>query len=119
MILEGFEVLKNACKMGTHIGSFREYLIVNTDQDEDFQVCVISTFVTKVTSLANEDKKKHCLPSSARIKQIQVGWKGRIDITKYLKEKCTFLEDKKSATFFKIYDVVSEQDVHHQYEISH
>ena len=47
------------------------------------------------------------LPSNPRIRQIQEGWKGRIDRMNYLKEKCTSLEDKKSTSFFKAFDAIA------------
>ena len=65
----------------------------------------------KVLSLINEARKKQSLPSSSIIKQIQAGWKGRIDILKSLKEKCTLLEDIKSAMFFKVSNPIVELGV--------
>lgn len=47
-------------------------------------------------------------PSNFRIKQIQVGWKGWIYILGSLREICSPLEDQKSATFFKITDVIAK-----------
>lgn len=85
--------------MGTCIGYFNEYLIVDKNRDEGFSLSTISKFVTKVMSLIDEAKKNKYFPSSPRIKQIQAGWKGMIDIMKSLKEKCMFLEDKKISTF--------------------
>ena len=43
-----------------------------------------------------------------KIKQIQDGCKGRVDILKSIKEKSTLLEDWKSFIFFKVSDVVNE-----------
>lgn len=99
MILTTFEVLENAHNMGTGIQSFKEYLTINTNRDEEFYVGVMSTFVTKVMSLTDKAGKKQYLHSNPRIRQIQVGWKGRIDIMKSLKDKYMLLEDKKNTTF--------------------
>ena len=62
----------------------------------------------KVHSLTKEARKKQSFPLGPKAKQIQAGWKGRIDILKSLKEKSTLLEDKKSTIFFKVFDVVVE-----------
>lgn len=103
MISKYFEVLENIHKIGTScIWFFKDYLIVDTNWDEEFYVGALSTFGTKVMSLIDEARKKQYLPSSPKISQIKVGWKGRIEIMKYMKEKCASMEDKKSATFFKI-----------------
>ena len=91
--------------MGTRIRSFKEYLIV--DHDKEFYLNIVSTFVMKVLSLTEKSKKKQSLPSSPRIKQIQAGWKGKFDIMKSLKEKCTLLKDKKSVIFFKVSNSIS------------
>lgn len=44
--------------MGTCIKSFKEYLTIDTNHDEEFYVGDVSTFVTKVMSLTDEAKKK-------------------------------------------------------------
>ena len=86
MISQAFQVLENAHKMGTCRQYFKEYLTVDTNWDEEFYVGVVSTFVTMVIYLVDEVKKNKYLPSNPRIRQIQAGWKGRIDIMKYLEE---------------------------------
>ena len=48
------------------------------------------------------------MPSNYRIKKIQAGWKGWIDILISLKKRCSPPEDITSATFFKIIDVIAE-----------
>ena len=68
MILEAFEVLENAHKIGTHVCSFKEYLTSDINRDEEFYVGVVSTFVARVMSLTNEAIKKQSLPSNLRIK---------------------------------------------------
>lgn len=119
MISEAFEVLENGHKIGTCIHSFKEYLASYINHDEEFYVGFISTFVAKVTSLTNKSMKNEYFPSNFKIKQIQAGQKGRIDIMKSLKEKCSPLKGKKSATFFKITDSMLSQEVHPQFVILH
>lgn len=50
------------------------------------------------------------MPYNYIIKQIQVGWKGQSDILWSLSKRFSPLEDRKSATFFKINDVFSKLD---------
>ena len=59
-------------------------------------------------SLIEENRRKQSFPSSPKIRQIQEGWKQRIDMTKSLKEKWMLLEDRKSVTFFKVIDAIVE-----------
>ena len=108
MILEAFEVLENAHKMGTHIRSFKEYLASYINREEEFYVGDVPLFVSRSMLLINESRKQQYFPSNFRIRQIQVGWKGRIDIMKSLKKKCSPLEDKKSVMLFKISDAIVE-----------
>ena len=62
----------------------------------------------KILSLTEEARKNQSLPSISRIKQVQSSWKGRIDILKSFKERCTLMEDKKSPIFFKLSDSTAE-----------
>jgi hypothetical protein len=68
----------------------------------------MSTFLTKVLSVTDEARMKQSLPSIPKIKQIQSGWKGIIDIMKSLKESWTLLEDKKNSIFFKVSVAITE-----------
>lgn len=68
MILEAFEVLENAHKIGTRICSFKEYLASDINYDKKFYVGVVSTFVARVMSLTHEARKKKYFPSNFRIK---------------------------------------------------
>ena len=97
--------------IGTHLHSFKEYLAIDVRNDEEFYVGVVSTFIARFTSMTNEMRKKQYIPSNYTIKQIQVGWKGRINIWRFLSERwCSPLEDKKCATFFKITDAIAKLD---------
>jgi hypothetical protein len=58
MIYKYFEVLENAHKIVTHICSFKEYFVGNIRNGEEFYVGVVSTFVYKVSSMTNEERKK-------------------------------------------------------------
>lgn len=107
LITEAFETMENVQKMGTHIRSFKELLTSDIKHDEDFFLNYVSTFALKVQSLTEEAGKKQSLPTIPRIKQIQSGWKGGVDIIKSLKENATLLEDTKSAIFFKLCDAIN------------
>jgi hypothetical protein len=83
-------------------------LVVDIINDEELYVGVVSTFVARVTSMMDEARKKQSIPSNFKIKQIQVGWKGWIDILRSLSERCSPLEDIKNDTFFNINDATIE-----------
>lgn len=108
MIFESFEVLQNDRNIGTHIHSFKEYLVENIRSDEEFHVDVVSTFVAIATSMNDEARRRKYLPLKFIMKQIQEGWKGKIDILRSLKERYSPLEDKKSTLLFKITNAIDE-----------
>lgn len=64
--------------------------------------------MTKAKSLTEEAWRRQALPFGPRIRQVQVRWKGHIDILKSLKGKATLLEDRKSMVFFKLSDAVNK-----------
>ena len=99
--------MQNTHKIGARIKTIKEFLITDTNRDKEFYLNHVFTFVMKVISPIEECRKKKSLPSSPRVKEIQAGWKGRIDILKSLKEKCALLEDRKSDMFFKTYDAIA------------
>lgn len=68
MLFKAFEVLENTHNIGTRIQSFKEYLGIDIRSDEEFYVSVVSTFVTRVTSITNETSRKKYFPSNFRIK---------------------------------------------------
>ena len=92
--------------MGIRIKSFKDLLASDLQHDENLFLNHVSTFALKVSSLIEEDMKKQSLQTFPRIKQIQAGWKGRVDILKPLMENVTLLEDGKSAIFFKVFDAI-------------
>lgn len=108
MICEAFEVQENDKRIGTRLSSFKEYLAVDIRKDEEFDVSTTATFMDRVTSMIDDARKKESIPSNFIIRQIQLGWKGHIYILRSLSERCSLLEDKKYATFFKITDVIVE-----------
>lgn len=73
--------------MGTRIKSFNDLLASNLKNDENFFINHVTTFSLKVQSLIEEARKRESLPTFSRIRQIQDGWKGRVDIPKSLIEK--------------------------------
>ena len=95
-------------KMGTRIKSFKYLLEFDLQHDENLSLNHVSTFSLKVQSLTEESKKTQSLSTFPRIRQIQVGWKGRVDILKSLMEKATLLEEWKSSIFFKLSNDIKE-----------
>ena len=55
-----------------------------------------------------EGRKKKSIPSNYRIQQIQAGWKGRIYIMRSVSERCSPIEDIKSANSFNITNIIAE-----------
>jgi hypothetical protein len=68
----------------------------------------VSTFVARVSNVDELTRKKQDFPSKNRLKQIQVGWLGRIDILRQLIATCDILEGRKSTLFLKVVDIVKE-----------
>ena len=58
--------------------------------------------------MTDEARKKQFIPSNYRINKIEAGWKGQIDILRSLNKRYSPVEDRKSATFFKIIDAITE-----------
>lgn len=108
IISEAFEALEIVQRIRNCFHFFKDYLAANVRNDEEFYISVVSIFVAKVLSMADQVRKKQYMPSNYIIKQIQEGWKGWIDILRLLSERCSPLEDRKSATFFKVIDVIYE-----------
>lgn len=86
----------------------KEYLTVDVINDEELYVGAVSTFVVRVLPMIDEVRKKQSIPLNYRIKKIQEGWMGLIDILRSLSERCSPLDDRKSAAFFKFTDSISE-----------
>jgi hypothetical protein len=63
LILETWELENNFVSLGSRITNFRQYLQVDLENDEEFYKGVVSTFVSKVSSVSELRRKEEDFPS--------------------------------------------------------
>jgi hypothetical protein len=85
-----------------------EYLQKYLEDDEFFYKNALSTFVSRVSSLSDFNRKQQDFPSNHRIKQVKVGWLERIQMLWELIANCKKIDDKRSDSFLKSLEIVKE-----------
>jgi hypothetical protein len=79
IIMEALEIAIEAGVMTGRVCSLKEFLQKDLQTDEHFYKNAVSTFVARISSMDELTRWKQYFPSKNRLKQIQVGWLGRID----------------------------------------
>jgi hypothetical protein len=102
LFLDTWELANNFVSLGSIMKTFRQYLQDDLENDEEFYKGSISTFVAKVSSVSELQRKEEDFPSLIQIKQLTKCW---IKIIKSLKETLANYDAitvKKGDLYFKI-----------------
>jgi hypothetical protein len=108
IIMEALEIAIEAGVMTGRVCSLKEFLQKDLQTDEHFYKNAVSTFIARISSMDELTRWKQDLPSKNRLKQIQVGWLGRIDTLQQLIATCDALEGRRSSLFLRVMDIVKE-----------
>jgi hypothetical protein len=81
--------------------NFREYLLDDLENDEEFYKGVVSTFVSKVSSVSELTRKEEDLPSLVRIKQLKACWIKGIKSLKEMLSDCDTISVKNGDLYLK------------------
>ena len=66
IIFEAYEVLENAKRVGGQFHAFKEYLEANLNNDGKFYLNAISIFISKVSSMNDDKRKRNIFPLNTR-----------------------------------------------------
>jgi hypothetical protein len=74
LILDIWDLTNNFVSLGSRIQNTREYLKDDIENDEGFIKDGLATFIMKVSTMNEYERKQEDLPSQARIKQLKACW---------------------------------------------
>jgi hypothetical protein len=101
LILEARESKNNFVCLGSRITNFRQYLQADLENDEELCKGVVSTFIAKVSSVSELQRKEEDLPSPIRIKQLKACCLKRVKCLREMLVDCDAIRVK-METLFKI-----------------
>ena len=105
---EAWEIIFKYGVMARRIHTLSEYLQQNIQNDEHFYNNAVSTSVARISNMDKFVRRKQDLPCKNRLKKIQDGWLGRVDILLKLSATFDTLMENKSVLFLKFIDMIKE-----------
>jgi hypothetical protein len=105
LILETWELATSFVSLGSRMTNFRQYLQVDLENDEEFYKGAISTFVAKVSSLSEFQRKEEDFPSTIHIKQLKACWLKRIKSLKEMLVECDTISVKRGELYLKLIEL--------------
>jgi hypothetical protein len=102
LILNTWDLASSFVSLGSKIQNTREYLKADIENDEGFFKDGLATFIMKVSTMTEYERKQEDLPSQAHIKKLKACWIQRINVLRELSNELNDLTSKKTEAYSKL-----------------
>jgi hypothetical protein len=102
LILNTWDLASIFACLGSKIQNTREYLKASIENDEVFYKDGLATFIMKVSTMTEYERKQEDLPSQTRIKKLKACWIQIINVLRELSNELNDLTSKKTEDYSKL-----------------